>query len=149
MNPVSQDHSHFLIIDDDPGIAKFLVTYLRQRGHTADSLTDGFETAAWLARNTCDVIIVDLKMPKVDGISLISFIREVNMKVPIIVFTGIGYDEEQMHAALRAGANGYVSKNLPIEQLYCVLARVLAACQHSAPRERSRKLEHVALAGAA
>ena len=61
-------------------------------------------------------------MPKVDGISLIAFIREINASVPIIVFTGMGYDEEQMHAALRAGANGYVSKNLPIEQLYCVLS---------------------------
>ena len=52
-----------LIVDDDPGIAKFLVTYLRQRGHTCDSLTDGFQTATWLAHNDCDVIIVDLRMP--------------------------------------------------------------------------------------
>jgi DNA-binding NarL/FixJ family response regulator len=81
------------------------------------------------------VVIVDLKMPKVDGITLISFIREVNTRVPIIVFTGLGYDEEQMNAALRAGANGYVSKNLPVEQLYCVLSRVLAASHQRAGRE--------------
>jgi DNA-binding NarL/FixJ family response regulator len=43
-----------------------------------------------------------------------------------------------MHAALRAGANGYVSKNLPIEQLYCVLTRVLATC-----RQRARQDQHV------
>src|SRR4029077_2338430 len=49
--------------------------------------------------------------------------------------TGIGYDEEQMHAALQAGANGYVSKNLPVEQLYCVLSRVLSTCQQRARRE--------------
>jgi len=129
---LARDSSQFLIIDDDPGIAKFLVTYLRQRGHSCESLTDGFQTASWLAHHDCDVVIVDLKMPKVDGISLISFIREINAKIPIVVFTGVGYDEEQMHAALRAGANGYVSKNLPIEQLYCVLARVLSTCpQHS------------------
>ena len=78
--------------------------------------------------------IVDLRMPKVDGISLISFMREMNPSLPIVVFTGVGYDEEQMHAAFHAGANGYVSKNLPIEQLYCVLARVLATCQQ---RKRS------------
>jgi DNA-binding response OmpR family regulator len=135
MSQSTRDYCQFLIIDDDPGIAKFLVTYLRQRGHTCDSLTDGFQTATWLAHHDCDVIIVDLRMPKVDGISLISFIREINAKVPIVVFTGVGYDEEQMHAALRAGANGYVSKNLPIEQLYCVLARVLATSQQRARRE--------------
>ena len=148
MNLPTRPSSQFLIIDDDPGVARFLVTYLRQKGHTCDSLTDGFETAAWLAHNDCEVIIVDLKMPKVDGITLTAFIREINVTVPIIVFTGMGYNEAQMHAALRAGANGYVSKNLPIEQLYCVLSRVLATCQQRAARDKSQP-QQPALAGAA
>src|SRR4051812_8019234 len=125
MIALNRASSHFLIIDDDPGISRFLVTYLRQKGHTCASLTEGFQTATWLAHNDCEVVVVDLKMPKVDGITLISFIREISPHLPVIVFTGMGYDEEQMHAALRAGANGYVSKNLPIEQLYSVLSRVL------------------------
>ena len=148
MHSPKRDFSQFLIIDDDPGIAKFLVTYLRQRGHTCQALTEGFQTAAWLASHDCDVAIVDLRMPKVDGISLISFMHEINPTLPIIVFTGVGYDEEQMHAALRAGANGYVSKNLPIEQLYCVLARVLATCQQRTHSEAANG-QHHALVGAA
>ena len=148
MKPAIRERAEFLIIDDDPSIAKFLVTYLRQKGHTCDSLTDGFQTAAWLAHNDCEVAVVDLKMPKVDGISLISFIRDINTTVPIIVFTGMGYDEAQMHAALRAGANGYVSKNLPIEQLYCVLSRVLATCQQRT-RRKNLSYPQPALAGAA
>ena len=146
MSPAKPEYSQFLIIDDDPGIAKFLVTYLRQRGHTCHALTDGFQTASWLAEHEVEVAIVDLRMPKVDGISLISFMREMNPGLPIVVFTGVGYDEEQMHAALQAGANGYVSKNLPIEQLYCVLARVLATCQQ---RKRGVSSTQPALAGAA
>jgi DNA-binding response OmpR family regulator len=126
---LTRDSCQFLIIDDDPHLARFLVAYLRHKGHSCQALTEGFETAAWLAHHDCEVAIVDLKMPKVDGISLIAFIREISPRLPIVVFTGLGYDEEQMQAALRAGANGYVSKNLPIEQLYCVLARVLATCQ--------------------
>src|SRR5918992_758669 len=132
MKLLNRDAVEFLLIDDDPAITKFLVTYLKQKGHTCEFLTEGFQTAAWLEYHKCDVVVVDLNMPKVDGISLITFIREINQQLPIIVFTGIGYDEERMHAALRAGANGYVSKNLPIEQLYCVLARVLATCQQRA-----------------
>jgi DNA-binding response OmpR family regulator len=132
---LTRDSTEFLIIDDDPSITKFLVTYLKQKGHTCDSLLDGFQTAAWLEHRQCDVVVVDLKMPKIDGISLIAFIREISRNLPIIVFTGVGYEEERMHAALRAGANGYVSKNLPIEQLYCVLSRVLATCQQRAHRE--------------
>ena len=138
----------FLLIDDDPAITKFLVTYLKQKGHTCEFLTEGFKTAAWLEFHKCDVVVVDLNMPKVDGISLITFIREMSQNLPIIVFTGVGYDEERMHAALRAGANGYVSKNLPIEQLYCVLSRVLATCQQRARREALARPQHV-LAGAA
>ena len=148
MNLPQRPSHQFLIIDDDPGIAHFLTTYLRQQGHTCESLTDGFETAAWLAHNDCEVIIVDLKMPKVDGITLTAFIREINPQIPIIIFTGLGYDEPQMHAALRAGANGYVSKNLPIEQLYCVLGRVLGACQQRTRKGKSSP-SHPALAGAA
>lgn len=135
MKLLPRHSAEFLIIDDDPAITKFLVTYLRQKGHTCEALTEGFQTAHWFEEHDCEVVVVDLNMPKIDGISLISFIREVNATVPIIVFTGFGYDEDRMHSALRAGANGYVSKNLPIEQLYCVLSRVLATCQRRARRE--------------
>src|SRR5437879_12453752 len=112
MKPAKRDYSQFLIIDDDPGIAEFLVTYLRQRGHTCYALTDGFQTAAWLSENDCEVAIVDLKMPKVDVISLISFIRELNLTLPIVDFTSVGYTEHQLHAALNAGVNGSVRKKL-------------------------------------
>ncbi len=149
MNPLTRVTAEFLIIDDDPAITKFLVTYLKRKGHSCDAITEGFQTASWLERNQCDVVIVDLNMPKVDGISLISYIRELSETLPIIVFTGVGYDEMRMHAALRAGANGYVSKSLPIEQLYCVLSRVLATCQQRARREALGARRHRALAGAA
>jgi len=148
MNILDRQCAEFLIIDDEPAITKFLGTYLKQKGHTCAALTEGFQTAAWFELHDCEVVVVDLRMPKVDGISLISYIREIQPNLPIIVFTGIGYEEEKMHAALRAGANGYVSKNLPVEQLYCVLSRVLTTCRQRARRAtltRSRP----ALAGAA
>ncbi|MDQ2867474.1 MAG: response regulator [Verrucomicrobiota bacterium] len=144
MNAATQD-VEFLIIDDNPGISEFLATYLSRHGHTCAALNEGFRTAGWLQENRCEVAIVDLHMPKVDGISLITFIREMDATLPIIVFTGLGYDEERMHAALRAGANGYVSKNLPVAQLYCVLARVLVTARQHARRIHSRP----ALLGAA
>lgn len=149
MKVLTRANAEFLIIDDDPAVAKFLVTYLKQKGHSCESLTEGFRTASWLEHNQCDVVIVDLNMPKVDGISLITYIREMSSTLPIIVFTGVGYDEERMHAALRAGANGYVSKNLPIEQLYCVLSRVLATCQQRARRAAATTRPPQVLAGAA
>jgi DNA-binding response OmpR family regulator len=129
-----RDCAEFLVIDDDPLITRFLATWLQQKGHTCATITDGTQTRQWLEMHDCEVAIVDLNMPKLDGISLISRIRQIRPNLPIIVFTGLGYDEERMHAALRAGANGYVSKNLPIEQLYCVLLRMLET-----GRERTRQ----------
>ena len=145
MKLLTRDCTEFLIIDDDPVITRFLLTYLRHKGHTCQSLIEGFRTAAWLELHDCEVVIVDLKMPKVDGISLISYIREINRNIPIIVFTGAGYDEDRMHAALRAGANGYVSKNLPIEQLYCVLSRVLSTSQQRSRRDAVTNSGHALL----
>jgi DNA-binding response OmpR family regulator len=135
MKILNRDCADFLVIDDDPSVTRFLVAYLKQKGHTCATLTEGFQTAVWLEMHDCEVVVVDLNMPKVDGISLITYIRGIQRNLPIIVFTGVGYEEDKMHAALRAGANGYVSKNLPVEQLYCVLARVLATSRQQARRE--------------
>lgn len=148
MKILDRDRAEFLVIDDEPAITTFLAAYLKQKGHTCAALTDGFQTASWLEMNDCEVVVVDLNMPKVDGISLITFIREVRPNLPIIVFTGIGYEEEKMHGALRAGANGYVSKNLPVEQLYCVLSRVLGTCRQRARHEAITRVRP-ALVGAA
>ncbi|MBA3960794.1 MAG: response regulator [Chthoniobacterales bacterium] len=132
MKILARDRADFLVIDDDPAITRFLATYLKMKGHACATLTEGFQTATWLENHDCEVVVVDLNMPKVDGISLITYIREIRAELPIIVFTGVGYEEDKMHSALRAGANGYVSKNLPVEQLYCVLSRVLATCRQRA-----------------
>ena len=148
MKILNRESVEFLVIDDDPAITRFLAAYLKQKGHTCETLTEGFDTAGWLEMHDCEVIVVDLNMPKVDGISLINYVREIQPGLPIIVFTGVGYEEEKMHAALRAGANGYVSKNLPIEQLYCVLTRVLATCRQRA-RQDHQVRRRPALAGAA
>jgi len=117
---------NFLVVDDNRLLNRFLVTYLRSKGHTASSLTDGAGVEAWLDEHPCDAIILDIGMPKIDGISLISIIRQTYPELPIIIFTGMGYEEELMQAAKFAGANGYVSKGLGPSEIYAALMRVLS-----------------------
>jgi DNA-binding response OmpR family regulator len=148
MKILNRDCADFLVIDDDPSVTRFLAAYLKQKGHTCATLTEGFQTAVWLEMHDCEVVVVDLNMPKVDGLSLITYIRGIQRNLPIIVFTGVGYDEDKMHAALRAGANGYVSKNLPVEQLYCVLSRVLVTSRQRARRESTGSARRVLLGAA-
>lgn len=116
---------NFLVVDDNRLLNRFLTTYLRSKGHGCSSLTDPSKTLSWLDLNPCDAIILDIGMPKIDGLSLISMIREKFSVVPIVMFTGLGYDEEAMQAARKAGANGYVSKGLGPSEIYSALMRVL------------------------
>ena len=134
MTPSSQS-VEFLIVDDDAPLSGFFCAYLETKGHSCSAITDASSAIPWLHANHCAVAIIDLKMPKIDGISLISRVREVDSALPLIALTGLGYDEGQMHAALRAGANGYVSKNLPVEQLYRLLSRILGTARHPARGE--------------
>ena len=116
----------FLIVDDDASITGMLSLFLRSLGHSAHSLTDSTKTLSWLDLNPCDTVILDLAMPGIDGLSLVKMIREKFSDMPIVIFTGWGYDEKHMQETLDAGANGYVSKGVPIEEVYAALQRVLA-----------------------
>ena len=117
---------NFLVVDDNRLLNRFLTTYLRGKGHAAASLTDGSKVEAWLQLNPCDAIILDIGMPKIDGLTLISMIRVTYPDLPIVMFTGLGYDEDAMQVARRAGANGYVSKGLGPSEIYSALMRVIA-----------------------
>ena len=66
---------NFLVVDDNRLLNRFLTTYLRGKGHVASSLTDSSKVEAWLELNPCDGLILDIGMPKIDGLSLISMIR--------------------------------------------------------------------------
>jgi len=124
---------NFLVVDDNRLLNRFLTTFLRSKGHVASSLTDGCKTEAWLELNPCDAIILDIGMPKIDGLTLISVIRAKFPNLPIVMFTGLGYDEEAMQVARKAGANGYVSKGLGPSEIYSALMRVLGQ-QQSSPK---------------
>jgi two-component system response regulator PhoP len=122
---VNQPAMQFLVVDDNQLLNRFLTTYLRDKGHHASSLSDGTKVVSWLDVNECDAVVLDIGMPKIDGLSLISMIREKHADLPIVMFTGLGYDEEAMQTARKAGANGYVSKGLGPNEIYSALMRVL------------------------
>ena len=135
----TQPDAEFLLVDDDPSISEFLATYLSRRGHPSDATMEAEKALDWLSEKRCEVVVVDLNLPDANGTSLIASLRAIDSRLPIVVFTENGCNEVQVRAAMRAGANGYVSKNLPMEQLYCVLARVLAAARYNARRIRLQR----------
>ena len=135
----TQPDTEFLLVDDDPSISEFLATYLSRRGHPSNATMEAEKALDWLSEKRCEVVVVDLNLPNTNGTSLIASLRAIDSRLPIVVFTENGCNEAQVRAAMRAGASGYVSKNLPVEQLYCVLARVLAAARYNARRVRLQR----------
>ena len=85
---------NFLVVDDNRLLNRFLTTYLRSKGHGCSSLTDSSKVVGWLDINGCDAIILDIGMPKIDGISLIG----------MIVAAGLGTVEQQARNGARPQA---------------------------------------------
>ncbi|PYK66223.1 MAG: hypothetical protein DME45_13000 [Verrucomicrobia bacterium] len=131
--------AEFLLVDTDPKVSEFLAAYLSERGHPCNASPEADKALNWLGQNRCEVVVVDLKSQNGTATTLIASVRAIDSRLPIVVFTEKGCNEVQVRAAMRAGASGYVSKNLPTEQLYCVLARVLATARYNARRVRLQR----------
>jgi DNA-binding NarL/FixJ family response regulator len=86
---------------------------------------DGDDALAVLTRHEPDVVLLDLRMPRRDGIATLEALRERGDDVPVLVLTTFD-DDELVLRALRAGANGYLLKDVTLEQLV-VAIRTLAA----------------------
>lgn len=123
---------NFLIVDDNRYLNHCLSNYLQDKGHPCASLSDSSKAIRWLSMNPCDAIILDLKMPQIGGIALTTMIRKEYGAIPILIFTGLGYEEEFLQAAVAAGANGYVSKVMGPAAVLTALERISGGARATA-----------------
>lgn len=141
-----------LLVDDQELVRSGLTRILRRRDgfEVVAECSDGDEVQAAVAGQAIDVVVMDLRMKRVDGITATRTLREDPQAPPVIVLTTFD-DDEMLSGALRAGAAGFVLKDTPAEDLIravrtvatgqawldpAVTARVLSAYRH-APGERS------------
>jgi DNA-binding response OmpR family regulator len=112
-----------LVVEDDDSLAGFLSEELRSQGFIVDQVSDGEAAANALeAKRRFDLLIVDLNLPKLDGISLIRKVRPEQPKLPIMVLTARSRIEDRVHA-LQSGADDCLNKPFSLLEL---LARVHA-----------------------
>ena len=128
-----------LVVDDDRQITRMLHAALSAKGYSVRTASDGEEALDVLKEWTPDLLVTDLKMPKIDGLVLCQRVRT-KSRVPIIVLSVKG-DEQTKVAALDAGADDYVTKPFGADELF---ARVRAALRRAAnpPQEESEILEN-------
>jgi len=111
-----------LIIEDDAEAGAYLVKAFREQGHAADLVTDGVEGYALAREEAHDVLVVDRMLPKLDGLSLISSLREQKVQTPALILSALGQVDDRVKG-LRAGGDDYLSKPYAFSEL---LARVEA-----------------------
>ncbi len=89
---------NILVAEDDRNIANLIKEIIKRKGNIALLAKDGDEAYKIFNNVKVDLIITDLKMPKIDGMTLIKMIREKNNEIPIIIVTGYGSEENRKKA---------------------------------------------------
>ena len=116
-----------LIVEDDMKTAGFVEKAFQQAGFVTCHVTDGENALAKATTEDFDVAVVDLMLPKLDGLSVIEGIRNAGRKFPIIVLSAKGSVESKIKG-LETGGDDYMSKPFSITEL---LARVQALLRRS------------------
>ena len=112
--------NRILIVEDEPGMASFIDKGLASRGYATKVCADGATATAIASDADFDLVILDLGLPDVDGLSVLREIRRRGERMPVIVLTARD-DLTDKVEGLDAGASDYVTKPFKLEEL---LARV-------------------------
>lgn len=118
--------SQVLIVDDSPSIRELLSSILRKAGFDVTSANDGQEGLDTAQKADYDLVITDVNMPNMDGIELLSNLRQLpkyNFK-PILILT-TEYSQEMKQKGKDAGATGWLVKPFDPEKLIDVISRIL------------------------
>ncbi len=132
--PQSAVSPHILAIDDDPSIREAIADYLADNDLRVTTLASGRELAEVMARETIDLLLLDLRLPGEDGMEIARKLRE-ESGLPIIVLTG-RKDEADRVIALETGADDYLTKPCSPRELLARIRAVLRRCRSQARQVR-------------
>jgi len=113
-----------LVVDDEEGARSGLEKLLRLEGYTVDAAADGIAALERAAEQPPDVVVTDLKMPRMDGMALMERLRAQWPGMPVIVVTAFG-DVGSAVAAMRQGAEHYLVKPVDFDELQVAIDRAI------------------------
>jgi two-component system nitrogen regulation response regulator NtrX len=116
--------SNILIIDDEKAIRKTLTEILSYEGYKIEEAGDGEEGLKKFREKPYDVVLCDIKMPKLDGLEFLDKAREVNPDVPVIMISGHGTIETAVEA-VKKGAYDYISKPPDLNRLLITIRNAM------------------------
>jgi DNA-binding response OmpR family regulator len=113
-----------LVIDDEPGIRDLLDTLLRRKGYQVIVAESGQKGLECFHREHPDVLVLDLKMPEMDGFTVLQQVRSLDPIIPVIILTGAGTAETEQRVRAM-GVTEYVEKEFSLHLLGDALKRLL------------------------
>jgi DNA-binding response OmpR family regulator len=119
---------HILIIEDDKKTAEFIAGAFRQSGYITTLCTDGEEGAAAALHGEYDAAVIDIMLPRKDGLSIIRDLRAAGRQLPVIVLSARGTVDARIKG-LEVGADDYLAKPFSVAEL---LARTQALLRRAA-----------------
>jgi two-component system OmpR family response regulator len=128
-----------LIVEDDDRGARYLVRGLSESGHTVDRAADGETGLALALEGIYDVLVVDRRLPGLDGIAMVQRLREQGIAPPVLMLSAIANAADRV-AGLRAGCDDYLAKPYAFAE---VLARVEGLARR-ADKARAQAVLHAA-----
>lgn len=125
-----------LVVEDDKKIASFVVNGLKQNGFAVDHCLDGEEALILAETTPFDAAIVDLMLPKLDGLSLIQRMRSKGSRIPILILSAKASVDDRVKG-LQSGGDDYLTKPFAFSEL---LARIQALIRRSTQSTEPTKL---------
>jgi two-component system response regulator HydG len=122
--PSKRARARILVVDDEASARSGLEKLLKQEGYAVDVAEDGANALALFAETPADVVVTDLKMPRMDGLELLQKLRALDVDVPVLVCTAFG-DVSTAVSAMRAGAEDYLTKPVDFDALTVAVERAL------------------------
>lgn len=115
---------NILLVEDDNDSRTYLAVFLRELGHGVVECDNGYRALENLQKNNFNIVLSDIKMPRMSGLELLRHISmfKAGQAIDVVLFTGYG-DMESAIGALRAGAYDYLLKPINIEELAATIER--------------------------
>ncbi|MEO1266679.1 MAG: sigma-54 dependent transcriptional regulator [Myxococcota bacterium] len=119
---IAGDGRRILVVDDETGARNALVELLKDGGYEARGAADGFKAIGILQQWRCDLLLTDLRMPVMDGLTLLRKTKELRPDMVCIIMTAYGSVENAVEA-MKLGADDYLTKPLNFDAVEVVLER--------------------------
>jgi DNA-binding NtrC family response regulator len=115
---------NIVVVDDEPPIMQLCVKVLEQQGHVVDGFTRGEDALEKLSAHPADLLVVDYKMPGLNGFEVIQRARSLRPDLRVVMITGHG-TREVIGEAMQAGVNGIILKPFTPSELSKAVASAL------------------------